>query len=386
MFSGRAGFDLTPNRLSGVLLAKRRSGARVLDLTESNPTRAGMSYPDDLLAVLADPGNLVYEPAPLGLPEARAAVARDYERRGAPVDPGRIVITAGTSEAYAFLLKLLCDAGDEVLVPAPSYPLFDFLAQLEAVSLRRYRLAYDGEWHVPAAALEPLLGPRTRAVAIVSPNNPTGSYLKRDEALELESLCARRGVAILADEVFADYALTADSRRIPTLARDAAALTFSLGGLSKSAGLPQLKLAWIAVSGPERLCRDALARLEVIADSFLSVSTPVQRAAPVLLARLPELQAPIAARVRANASWLSEKCAGSPATLLRAEGGWSAVLRVPATLSEEERACRLLEAEDVLVHPGFFFDFAHEAFLVVSLLPEEGVFREGVSRLLGTLL
>jgi alanine-synthesizing transaminase len=387
MFSERTRWDLRPNRLAETLAAKRASGARVLDLTESNPTRVGLPFPDDVLDALAGAEARRYEPQPLGLRAAREAVAADFARRGFGVAPDRIVLSASTSEAYAFLFKLLCDPGDEILVPRPGYPLFEFLATLESVQVRTYPLRYDGEWHVDVAALRGSLSPRTRAVVVVSPHNPTGAGLKRDEQDAVEALCAARGAALVSDEVFADYTFRADPRRVASVARDGPALAFALGGLSKSCGLPQLKLAWTAVTGPEALRRDALARLEVVADTYLSVSTPVQVAAPELLARKPELQAPIRARLGGNLETLRGAIGpGCPASLLEPEGGWSAVLRIPATRSEEERVTRLLEERDVLVHPGFFFDFPHEAYAVLSLLPPEAEFAEGVARLLADLV
>jgi alanine-synthesizing transaminase len=387
MFSERTRWDLRPNRLAERLAAKRASGARVLDLTETNPTRVGLPCPDDVLAPLVRAEARRYEPQPFGLPAAREAVAADFARRGCAVEPGRIVLSASTSEAYAFLFKLLCDTGDEVLVPRPGYPLFDFLATLESVRVRTYPLRNDGEWHVDVAALRATLGARTRAVVAVTPHNPTGACLKRYEQDELVALCAAHGAALVSDEVFADYVFREDPRRAPCVARDGPALAFALGGLSKSCGLPQLKLAWTAVSGPEPLRRDALARLEVVADTYLSVSTPVQVAAPEILARREELQAPIRARVLRNLEALRGAIGpGCPASLLEPEGGWSAVLRVPATRSEEERVTRLLEERDVLVHPGFFFDFDHEAYLVLSLLPAEAEFAEGVARLVADLV
>jgi alanine-synthesizing transaminase len=387
VFSGRTRFDLRPNRLAAALEAKRASGARVFDLTESNPTRAGLAPPTDVLLGLADPVGRLYEPAPQGLRSTREAVSRDYARRGVAVPPERILLTASTSEAYAFLFKLLCDPGDEVLVPRPGYPLFDFLAGLESVHTRSYALAYDGEWHLDLSALRAAVTSRTRAVVVVNPANPTGQYLKSHELAGLVELCAERHLALVGDEVFADYGWGEDPRRVTSLAGDGPALAFSLGGLSKSCGLPQLKLAWIAVCGPATRRTEALARLELVADTFLSVSTPVQVAAPSLLHRLPELQAPIRARLRQNRDALAAVVrAPSPSTLLASEGGWYAVLQVPATLSEEEITLRLLEHHDVLVHPGYFFDFPREAFLVLSLLPPPEDFAVGVRHLVDGLV
>jgi aspartate/methionine/tyrosine aminotransferase len=383
MFSARTRFDLRPNRLAERLAARRSAGQPVLDLTLSNPTRAGLPDAPGLLAPLARDEARRYDPSPFGLEAARAAVARDFARRGTPVARDRIVLHASTSEAYALLFKLLCDPGDEVLVPRPGYPLFEFLAELESVEVRSYPLVHDGAWHLDVAALEAALTPRTRAVVVVSPGNPTGAFLKHSELEALDTLCAARELALVSDEVFADFAFREDSRRAPSAARGGRALAFALGGLSKSCGLPQLKLAWTAVSGPPALRDQALARLEVVADTYLSVSTPVQVAAASLLERREELQAPIKARVAANLEWLRAAIGSeSPLTLLEPEGGWSAVLRVPATSSEEERALRLLETHGVLVHPGYFFDFPSEAFLVVSLLTPPAEFREGIAGVL----
>lgn len=385
VFSSRTQWDLRPNRLAGRLAAKRASGARLLDLTESNPTRARLPYPEDLLQALARPESRLYEPEPFGRRQAREAAAADLERRGYPVDAERVFLTASTSEAYAFVFKLLADPGDEILVPRPGYPLFEFLAGLESVDVARYTLAWDGEWHVDLAALRAAVTARTRAVVVVNPNNPTGAFLKLEERRALEELCAERSLALVSDEVFADFAFAPDPRRAGSVAHDGPALAFALGGLSKSCALPQLKLAWTAVSGPAPLVDEALARLEVIADSYLSVGTPVQVAAPELLARREELQAPILSRARANLDALRSRLSGTPATLLEPEGGWYAVLRVPATVSEDERVTRLLDERDVLVHPGYFFDFPHEAFLVLSLLTPEDVFAEGADRVLAEL-
>ncbi len=386
VFSERTRWDLRPNRLATRLAEKRAAGTRLLDLTESNPTRARLPVPEDLLAALAQPAARRYDPAPFGLWPARAAAAADLARRGFPVGAERVFLTASTSEAYAFLFKLVADPGDEILVPRPGYPLFEFLAGLESVAVRSYSLSHAGEWQIDLEAVRASLSPRTRAIVVVNPGNPTGAFLKRDELRALERLCAERSLALVSDEVFADFAFAPDERRAGSVARDGPALAFSLGGLSKSCALPQLKLAWTAVAGPEGLVRDALSRLEVIADSYLSVSTPVQTAAPALLARREELQRPILARLRSNLDCLRAQLRGSPASLLEPEGGWYAVLRVPATLSEEERVLRLLEERDVLVHPGYFFDFPSEAFVVLSLLTPEDDFAEGTARVLADLV
>ncbi len=383
MFSKRTHWNQTVNRLSALLARKRSGGARILDLTLSNPTEAGLVCDPTVLAELSDPRSLRYEPEPLGALAAREAVARDYGRRGALVDPDRVLLTASTSEAYAILFKLLCDPGDNVLVPRPSYPLFEFLVTLEGVERRAYLLDYDGRWHLSVDSFSQQTDVRTRAVVVVNPNNPTGSFLDEAEAAALLDLCAATGLAVVSDEVFADFAFAPDPGRRVTLAGDGPALTFSLGGLSKACGLPQLKLGWIVVSGPPELRRQALERLEVIADTFLSVNTPVQRAAPGLLARVTELQSPIHDRLTGNLSTLRAAVMRRPeVSLLDAQGGWYAVLRLPATVREEARVLALLAERDVLVHPGYFFDFPQEAFVVVSLLPRPEDFAAGVWRLL----
>ena len=382
MFSSRTRWELSANPLTRRLEERRRANRAVLDLTVTNPTTAGLSGPGDVLAALADPAGRAYEPDPRGLRVARQAVAADYAGQGLEVPVDRLILTASTSEAYAFVFKLLCDPGDEVLTPRPSYPLFEYLAGLESVRAVPYPLGEPGDWRLDLDAVVTSLTPRTRAIVVVSPNNPTGSFLAQDESTALQALAAERGLAVIADEVFADYAWTTDARRAPSFARDGPALAFALGGLSKSCGLPQLKLAWIAVSGPSGPREEALQRLEIVADTYLSVATPVQIAAPALLARKAELQAPIARRVTANLAALRGRLAASPVSLLGPAGGWSAVLRVPATRSEEALVLELLDRDAVVTHPGYFFDFAHEAFLVLSLLPQPDDFMRGVERIL----
>jgi alanine-synthesizing transaminase len=378
MFSSRSSFDLSINPLSALLA--RGVGRPVLDLTTSNPTLASIPYDRAaILAALALPALLVHEPAPFGLPGAREAVARELSAMGPRVEPSRVALTASTSEAYAFLFKLLCDPGDEVLVPRPSYPLFEHLARLEAVRAVPYRLAYDGVWHVDLPSVRAAITPRTRAIVTVTPNNPTGSYLKSSELVALAAL----GLPIVSDEVFAPYSLRAD----PTRARSAleatdAALVFGLGGLSKLAALPQAKLAWIAVGGDAARVDGALSRLEVIADAFLSVAAPVQHALPALLASRTIAAEAIGERTRRNLAWLTSAVAGSAVSLLDVEGGWYATLRLPKTRSELDWALTFLERDAVYVHPGHFFDFDDEAYVVVSLLTAEETLRQGAQRIL----
>jgi hypothetical protein len=387
MFASRLPPQLEPNRLSRALAAARRSGARLLDLTATNPTAASLSYPGVLRSALSDARAATYDPDPRGRREARAAIAAAWDAEGKAVDPDRLVLTASTSEAYSFLFKLLCDPGDAVLVPQPSYPLFDLLTTLDAVTSQPYRLDYHGAWSIDRPSLEAACTDRTRAVLVVSPNNPTGSMLRADDRAWLRRFCAARDLAIVADEVFAEYPLErrADACRAIG-ATTPEALTFALGGLSKSVGLPQLKLAWIVADGPDRLVAPALERLDVIADSYLSVSTPVQVAAPVLLDAGREVRTAIAARLRRNLDRLKAAAkAVPPVSVLPPEGGWSVAVRVPAVASEEDLARHLIEDEGVVVHPGYFFDFPAEAFLVISLLTEPETFDAGVARVLATI-
>ncbi len=382
MFSSRLPAALAPNALTRALARLRESGQSWLDLTQTNPTAVGLSYPADLLQPLADPSGVRYRPHALGLEPARAAVAAEYARLGTPIAPDRIVLTASTSEAYAVLFKLLCNPGETVLVPQPSYPLFDLLTRLEGVAAQPYRLECHGVWSIDRASVEAALSSRARAILIVSPNNPSGSMLRATDRAWLVDLCAERELALIADEVFGDYPLAPRPDAVRALC-GGPALTFALGGLSKSAGLPQVKLGWIAVDGPSRRAREALQRLEVICDTYLSVSTPVQIAAPRLIEAGRSIRASVASRLDRNLQYLRAAVGRHGAvSLLEPEGGWSAVVRVPATESEESLVLRLLDRARVLVHPGYFFDFSTEAFLVLSLLPDHSVFTEAVDRLL----
>lgn len=369
--------------MSRAVRAARDAGRVLLDLTVSNPTKADFDYPDTLLASLHSAEALVYEPSPLGIWRAREEVARDCSRRGLRIDPARIVLTSSTSEAYSILFKLLCEgSGDNVLVPVPSYPLFEHLTRLDGVSPVPYSLEYHGRWTLDVDSVERRWTPRTRAVLGVNPNNPTGSCFSPGELDALASVCMSRGGALILDEVFADYPLahTALESRV-----EPACLTFRLGGLSKSAGLPQVKLGWIAIQGPDDQVNAALERLEFICDAYLSVSTPVQMAAGALIRQGAAVRAQIQSRVRGNHRRLLERMAAHPSIeVLAADAGWSAVLRVPVRTSEEALVIELVEKDGVIVHPGFFFDFAHEAFLVVSLLPHPSIFDEGISRIVRT--
>jgi aspartate/methionine/tyrosine aminotransferase len=384
VFSTRIPSSLAPNRLAQAVTEQRRIGRAFIDLTESNPTQAGFEYPPDLLVPLASARALRYEPSPCGAIDARSAIARDYRRQGAAIPPDRIVLTASTSDAYSLLFKVLTDAGDEVLVPRPSYPLLDHLTRLDLVASRPYDLDLHGSWSIDFESLERALTPRTRAVLVVSPNNPTGSFATGAELDRLAVLCAPRDIAIIADEVFADYELepgASGAAGRAALRRDV--LSFALGGLSKSVGLPQVKLGWFAVAGPDDLVGAALARLELVCDTYLPVSTPVQVAAAQLLERGAAIRSQILARIATNYRWLRSAVAAVPSCdVLRSHGGWYAVLQVPSLEPEEDLVVGLLTADGVLTQPGYFFDFPRESFLVISLLPPAASFADGVARVL----
>jgi alanine-synthesizing transaminase len=385
MFSSRLPPVLAENALSQAAAAAETRGASLLDLTETNPTTVDLIYPPNLAAQLAIPDANRYTAAPAGLRSAREAVAATYAARDNRIDPDHIVLTASTSDAYALLFKLLADAGDDILVPQPSYPLFDLLTQLEGLRAVPYLLDPAGAWAIDRASLTAALTLRTRAILVVSPNNPTGTMLTTADREWLVEVAAAHGAALIADEVFADYPLRPRQDAASLFGADGA-LTFVLGGLSKSAGLPQMKLAWIVASGPAAIVDEALARLTLIADTYLSVSTPVQLAAPQLLEAGRAIRGAIQSRLRQNLHALERALEDQPAIrLLPPEGGWSAVLEVPAIASEETLAIRLIEEASVRMHPGYFFDFPREAFLIVSLLPAPAVFVEGLTRALPIL-
>jgi alanine-synthesizing transaminase len=385
-FSTRTEWDLTETELTRALRERRQAGEAVYDLTASNPTRCGLRYDAGaLLPGLVRPEVLDYDPDPRGMRRARQAVSAYYAEAGAALGPEQVVLTTSTSEAYSFLFRLLCNPGDEVLIAQPSYPLFDYLAQLDDVRLAPYPLFYDYGWHIDMAALRARIGTRTRAIALVHPNNPTGHYTSARERAQLEQICVEHGLALIVDEVFLDYPLEEG-----VLDQDASSfasgkhpvLTFVLSGLSKIAGLPQMKAAWIAACGPEPELGVALERLEVIADTFLSMNAPVQSALPEWLGTRTGIQRQITARTRANLQCLDEFLAQHPMmTRLEAQAGWYAVLRVPALGTDEDLAVRLVREHGVVVHPGYFFEFSGSGWLVVSLLTPEPEFRLGIARI-----
>ncbi len=396
IFSARTNWQLTSNRFALALEAHRQQGRKLLDLTASNPTSCGFEYAADrILNAFQDPRALEYHPDARGLAVARQAVVGYYgdvlaSTHGAPYAGSQLaalesnlLLTTSTSEAYSFVFRLLCDAGDEVLVPVPSYPLFEYLAALQDVKLVPYSLVYHDGWQIDFHSLEQAITPRARAILLVHPNNPTGSYVKEHEREQLNLLGLRHRLALVVDEVFLDYARAGNEPLRKTFATNDEVLTFTLSGLSKISGLPQMKLAWIAVSGPPDDAAQALARLEVIADTFLSMNAPVQLAAPVLLQERQSIQPQMNQRIAANLAELdTQLVSNTHCTRLKVEGGWYAVLRVPVTRPDEDLAVEIIEQCDTLVQPGYFYDFEGEGYLVLSLITPPEEFAEGLKRLL----
>jgi alanine-synthesizing transaminase len=389
MFASRTNWNLKPNRLAEALERHKSSGRRLVDLSASNPTECGFKYDSRaIMRSLCAPASMQYCPDPKGLKSARQAVSDYYAEHGEGVAADDLILTASTSEAYSFIFRLLCNPGDELLIPTPGYPLFDFLADVNDVKLARYPLFYDHGWHIDMHALEQAIieqaiMPRTRGIIVVHPNNPTGHFTKPEEIAQLNQICSANRMAIIADEVFLDFALGAAQK---SFVANAGALTFTMSGISKISGLPQMKFAWLAVSGPEAEKREALARLEMIADTYLSLNAPIQLAAPVLVQQRKQFQQQLMARVRANLAELDAQLwEKKHVSRLTVEGGWYAVLRIPATRSDEDLAIELLEKHDVYLHPGHFYDFPKDGYLVVSLITPTQEFSEGLRRVFSTI-
>ncbi len=384
MFSDRTNWKLTRNRLTEALDEVSSSGVRILDLTISNPTRAGLRYNDMLiLQSLASPQAMDYDPQPKGLLSAREAVAAYYrqEHNVAGFDPEQLVLTTSTSEGYSFVFRLLCNPGDELLVPKPSYPLFQFLADLQDVKLVPYPLIYDHGWQMDFPSLQKAVTERTRGIVVVHPNNPTGSFVHPHEQESLNRFCREHALALIADEVFLDYAH--DQAGHPSFASNREVLSFTLSGLSKISALPQMKVAWIATCGPATQVEAALARLEVIADTYLSMNAPIQWATSALLDQRKSVRRQLLDRIFSNLAELDRQFARqTTCQRLHVEGGWYAVLRVPVTQTDDELAVTLLRGKSVLVHPGHFYDFPSDGYLVLSLITTQDDFKEGIERLL----
>ncbi len=385
-FSQRTNWPLSSNLITSTLEKLRQDKAPILDLTESNPTHCGFHYFNkELLLSLTKKENLEYQPHPQGLLQAREEISRYYEKKGMDVAADRIFLTASTSEAYSHLFRLLANPREEILFPQPSYPLFQFLADINDVQLSQYQLQYKDEWTIDIESLKNNLNPSTKAVVLVNPNNPTGSFVKEKELVILNGICKENNLSMISDEVFADFIFKKNSQT-RSLGGNGEVLTFTLGGISKALGLPQMKLAWIIVSGPQPLVEAAQARLEIIADTYLSVNTPTQNALADWFSLKGEIQEEIGARLEENLEFLKKELKDfNTAQLFNTEGGWYVILKIPATKTEEEWVLEFLKEYRVFVHPGYFFDFPEEAHVVLSLLPAPQIFKDGVRRILRIL-
>jgi alanine-synthesizing transaminase len=381
MFSQRTNWQLSRNKYTQAIEELRATGERIIDLTVSNPTQSGFHYDSTrILGAFQNAQALNYEPEARGLLAARSEVVRYYkEEHSVKLDAGSLLLTTSTSEAYSYVFRLLCNPQDEVLVPKPSYPLFEFLGDLQDVSLVPYGLEYAQGWFIDFQSLTRALTPRTRGILLVHPNNPTGSYVHDEERRKLTAICRERDLALIVDEVFIDYGLT-DIRRESFVANDEC-LTFTLSGLSKIAALPQMKVAWVATTGPEEIRKAALARMEVIADTYLSLNSPTQWAFAELMEQRRSLQPQVRDRVKQNWAHLQTTTKGC-CELLDTEGGWYAVLRIPGERSDEEFAIELAQRKHTVVHPGHFYDFRRDGYVVVSLITPFEDFRQGISCLL----
>lgn len=385
MFSDRTHWNTHPTKLAALLHEQQQRGEEIIDLTESNPTRCGFQYnAQGMLDALATRRSLLYEPNPKGLLLARTAIVDRYSQQAVTVSAEHLFLTASTSEGYSFLFRLLCNAGDSIFIPKPGYPLLDYLCQLNDVVPQYYSLLYDGEWHIDFERLEKSITKETRAIILVHPNNPTGSFIKHRERSHMEELARQHNLPLIVDEVFGSFGFEQDKRRASSFANGETVLTFTLNGLSKLAGFPQMKLAWIAVSGPEAEREEALKRLDIIADTYLSVTTPVQQALPLLLKDSFLLTRQILERVRGNYQWLvSTLRSGSTMSLLHCEGGWNAILQLPNTKTDEEWALQLLRERNILVHPGHLFDLQNSVCIVMSLLVKRELLESGVEAMKG---
>jgi alanine-synthesizing transaminase len=386
MYSDRFDWDMSPNALSRILLDKKARGEKIVDLTQTNPTQVGLQYDaDNILAALSQNEAMMYEPGPRGLLKARRAIARYYEDYGEHIDTDAVFLTAGTSEAYSMVFKLLGNPGDEILVPRPGYPLISYLARFEGLQSFSYPLRYDDAkgWSIDMDVLQALITPKCRAIVLVNPNNPTGNYLKQQESASLDEICRNNGLALIVDEVFCDYHGLGVPQEVPSVVNRTHVLTIVLNGFSKMLGLPQVKLGWMVVGGDHEAAAAAQSRLEILLDFYLSVATPVQHAAASLLGHRRGIQEQILTRIAANSRFLDEQIARtSNCRVLVREGGWYAIIEIVDAVSDSDRIVQLLEHEHTLVHPGYFYEFQKEGFVVVSLLTPVETFRTGICRVI----
>ncbi len=375
MFSNRTNWNLSSNRLTKLIEERRQQGHVILDLTESNPTKVGFDFYDiGLLNPLKNKSNLIYEPDPKGLLNARIAVSGYYKQKGIYVNPENVVMTSSSSDAYSYILKLIAKFNEEVLVPVPSYPLLSIISQLNDVVLKHYRLVYDGEWHFDFDSITSAITTNTRAIIVIHPNNPTGSYVKLNEYKILVEIAAKYNLAIISDEVFLDYAITDNEHRLESFADKSDVLTFTISGISKMLGLPQMKIGWLIVNGPQKHCVDALSRLEMIADTYLSVSTPAQNSLPYWLNQFYHINSKILNRVKQNYFLLQGASKNNVASsVLYVEGGWNGIIKLPKIRPDDEWVESFLLNSNVLFQPGYFYDFEEDANIIMSLIQQPEV-------------
>ena len=379
MFSKRTQWTTIPNRISLLVEQKRRRGETIIDLTESNPTICGFDYPEkEILSALSQESVMKYKPEPRGLLQAREALSAYYTSFGIYINPEQIVFTSSTREAYSFLFKLLCNVGDNVLIPRPSYPLLEFLSQINDIEPKQYRLIYDGEWHIDFESLKMNLTNRTKAILLVHPNNPTGSYITQKEFDEICNLAAEHQCAIIIDEVFLPYSINSDNPKQYILEIPDSVLTFSLNGISKLIGLPQLKLSWIIIQGNSQFRAEVLNRLDILTDTFLSVNTPVQFALPTLLKYAPDIQKQILSRIRSNYTSLLNCFAQSKGSILNTEGGWYGILKLPQKQSDEDLILEFLMKANILLFAGHLFELEQHSTVITSLLPPTNTLQEAL--------
>ncbi len=383
MFSSRTNWELSHNRLTEILENKRKNSSKIIDLTESNPTHCDFQYPEkEILNFLYKKENLFYEPFPKGILTARESVAKYYSGYGISAEVENIFLTASTSEAYSFLFRLLCEPNEEILVPKPGYPLFEFLADINDVTIKNYSLIYHSGWNIDFDSVKKNISSKTKAIVVVNPNNPTGSFIHKDEFAELIKICKENEIAIISDEVFSEYVFNYNPNQVKFLAETNEILVFSLNGISKMAGLPQMKLGWIYANGPDELLKTAVSKLEIIADTYLSVNTPVQNALPEILQIHKKISKQILSRIIENRSYLLNKLCNTACNCLDSEGGWYAIVRIPKTKTDEKWAIEILENENVFLHPGYFFNFDSDDNLVISLISQKEIFKEGIDKAL----
>jgi len=384
-FSNRTNWPLSENKLVTMLNSLKEEKAPIIDLTESNPTRCGFKYLNEkILVPFNEEESLTYDPHPQGSLKSREAISQYYKQKNLNVSEEQIFLTSSTSEAYSYLFRLLINPIEGVLFPQPSYPLFQFLGDLNDVEISNYPLVYLDSWRIDCNALKTLVNIDTKAIVLVNPNNPTGSFVKENEMIAINELCQKYHLSIICDEVFHDFAFDY-SKKYLSCVHNHDVLTFTLGGLSKTLGLPQMKLSWIVITGPEREVHLAIKRLEIVADTYLSVNTLAQNAIGYWLSSRKQIQDEIKTRVKDNLDIIKTQTDSTASRLLQTEGGWYAVLKIPNIKTEEDWALKLLNKYHVFIHPGYFFDFTEEAYIVISLLSQTDIFNEGFNRILSRI-